>query len=173
MTTRGKREGEVDGEDYNFVTKEEFLSMVEAGKFLEYAEVFGNYYGTPKDAVESFLSNGEDVLFEIEWKGHRQVTAMARDDVASVFILPPSMDELIRRLRVRNKDSEEVVRHRMEEANLDISHWHEYDYTIINKNIDETLDKLLWILRAERLKKNRRLGLSAFVGQLMHQTLDI
>lgn len=172
VTTREKRPNEVENVDYIFVTREKFKKMLDNNEFLEYAEVFGNFYGTLRSQVESFIENGEDVLFDIDWQGHRQLTAKARDDVASVFILPPSKDELLKRLMMRGQDSPDVMKTRMEELNLELNHWHEYDYVIINRDVNETLEKLLAILHSERLKKSRRLGLPQFVMQLMQETLN-
>ena len=169
VTTRKPRPGEVDGLDYYFVSKEEFKSMVENDQLLEYAEVFGNFYGTPRAQVEIALSQGEDLLFDIEWQGHNQLVSSARDDLASVFILPPSKRELLSRLELRRSDSLETIRNRMDHVNFELSHWHKYDYHIINRNLDESVDKLYSILKAERLKKNRRIGLANFVGDLVKE----
>jgi guanylate kinase len=168
-TTRNKRPGEINGVHYHFVDRPTFKKLIDEGAFLEWAEVFGEFYGTPKAAVLERLEAGEDVLFDIEWQGNRQLTEMAREDVASVFILPPSKKELLERLRGRGQDSEEVVEYRMKQANSEISHWHEYDYTIINKDLDESLKKLLAILRAERLKKVRRSGVIDFVNSFLNE----
>ncbi len=171
-TTRPPRPGEVHGKDYYFTDHATFKQMVKAGEFLEYAEVFGNCYGTPRHFVEQHLQRGEDVLFDIEWQGNRQLTAIARDDVVSVFIFPPSKQDLLKRLRARNQDSDEVVRHRMEKADEEIRHWNEYDYSIINREVEKSLSKLLWILRAERLKKARRLGVHDYVEHLLQETIN-
>ncbi len=172
ITTRTIRSGEKDGVDYHFVSHEEFKSMVANGELLEYAEVFGNFYGTPRAQVEEFLNSGEDVIFDIEWQGHRQLVSSAREDVASVFILPPTKKELMNRLQLRNTDSLNTINKRMDHANFELSHWHEYDYHIINRNLDESVEKLYAILKAERLKKKRRLGLAAFVGDLLREELN-
>ncbi|MDJ1305598.1 MAG: guanylate kinase [Candidatus Midichloria sp.] len=169
VTTRKKRPGEVDGKDYHFVDTAKFKQMVKDNAFMEYAEIFGNFYGTLKDAVEKFLEVGEDVVFDIDWQGHRRLVATAREDVTSVFILPPSKQELYKRLKLRHHDEEGVAAFRQERANDEISHWHEYDYVIINKDLNESFNKLLSILRAERLKKNRRTGLPAFIRDLLKQ----
>ena len=171
FTTRAKRPEEEDGKDYHFVSIEEFRMLIRQEAFLEYAEIFGNFYGTPKESVAKLLAAGEDVLFDIDWQGHRMLTATAREDVTSVFILPPSKEELFRRLRFRHQDQEELAKFRQERANDEIRHWNEYDYIIINKDLEESLEKLLSILRAERLKKNRRIGLPSFVGNLMKQDM--
>lgn len=172
ITTRPMRNGEKDGIDYHFVSHEDFKSMVANGELLEYAEVFGNFYGTPLAQVEDFLNSGEDVIFDIEWQGHRQLVSSARDDVASVFILPPTKKELMNRLQLRNTDSLNTINKRMDHANFELSHWHEYDYHIINRNLDESVEKLYAILKAERLKKKRRLGLAGFVADLLREELN-
>ncbi len=169
VTTRERRPEEQNGREYIFVTRDEFRQMVEMDEFLEYAEVFGNLYGTPKHFVEQKLALGEDVLFDIDWQGHRQIISTAREDVASVFLLPPSKDELAKRLINRHIDDEDslFVDYRLKEADSEIMHWHEYDYVIINKYLDQSLAKLVSILRAERLKKERRTGLRCFIGSLV------
>lgn len=170
-TTRDKRQGEQEAVDYFFVDRPTFLSMVEQNKFLEHAEVFGNYYGTPKDVIEKYLGQGEDVVFDIEWQGNRALTKMAPDDVVSVFILPPSKKVLNERLRNRALDTEESIELRMKKANSELVHWQEYDYVIVNKDLDESLKKLTAILRSERLKKRRRQGIYEFVQQLIKETV--
>lgn len=170
-TTRPMREGEEHGKHYYFTDKETFLKMAKEGKFLEYAEVFGNYYGTPKSLVEKYLNNGEDVIFDIDWQGNRSLSKMARADVVSVFILPPSKKELMTRLVKRAQDAHETIELRMAKANSELHHWQEYDYTIVNKDLDESLKKLLSILRAERLRKVRRQGVVEFVNKLMDEEI--
>lgn len=172
FTTRERREGEAEGDHYYFTDRDTFLKMAKDGKFLEYAEVFGNFYGTPKTLVEKFLQNGEDVVFDIDWQGNRSLSKMARDDVVSVFILPPSKKELMSRLVKRAQDAHETIELRMAKANSELQHWQEYDYTIVNKDLDESLKKLLSILRAERLKKVRRQGVVDFVNKLLDEKLD-
>lgn len=172
-TTREKRHNEVDGKDYNFISITEFNRMIKDNEFLEYAEVFGHYYGTPKRVVEGYLREGVDVIFDIDWQGNKALTSKARDDVVSVFVLPPSMEELYRRLRMRKADSEEVMKFRMERAGSEISHWHEYDYTIINHDLDQSMEKIFAILRAERLKKARRLGVPGFVDNLLKEKVEL
>jgi guanylate kinase len=172
VTTRKPRPGEVDGVDYHFVSTEEFKSMVNNGELLEYAEVFGNFYGTPRSKVEEFLNKGEDLLFDIELQGHRQLVSSARQDVASVFILPPTKKELLNRLQLRRSDCITTINNRMEHVNFELSHWHEYDYHIINRNLDESVEKLYAVLRAERLKKTRRTGLANFVGELLREEIN-
>ena len=171
-TTRPKRGNEVEGINYHFTGMDRFKEMIENNDFLEYAEVFGNLYGTPKQSVETLLAAGEDVLFEIDWQGHRQILSRARQDLVSIFILPPCKEELFKRLNYRNQDSAEVMRRRLEETNWELCHWHEYDYVIINRCLEDSLDKLRSILRAERLKKERRIGLPEFVEILIQQDID-
>ena len=171
-TTRSMREGEVNGVHYHFIEKERFMKMVEQGEFLEYAEAFGNMYGTPKSLVNDFLDNGEDVLFDIEWQGHRKLKELAPEDVVSVFILPPSKRELLKRLERRAKDAKETIELRFQKANSELNHWEEYDYTIVNRDLDESLKKILAILRAERLRKNRRLGVFDFVDKLKKEVIS-
>ena len=166
-TTRAARPGEVHGRDYFFVSEEEFFAMRERCEFLEWAYVFGNYYGTPKGPVTEILSNGCDVLFDIDWQGAQQLDQIAGEDVVKVFILPPSREELESRLRRRNQDPEEVVRARMVKADTEMSHWAEYDYVIINQELDRSERILHSILLAERLKRRRQIGLSGVVNQMM------
>ena len=165
-TTRKPRPNEIDGQDYHFIGEEEFERRAKAGEFLEHAHVFGNRYGTPKSAVMAELEAGKDVLFDIDWQGTQQLRQQARDDVVSVFVLPPSHDELERRLRARAQDAEEVVQKRMAKAADEISHWAEYDYIIINDDVTRAQTQLETILAAERLKRIRQLGISAFARTL-------
>lgn len=166
VTTRPMRPGEVDGEDYHFVTPQAFTRMVEQGDLLEHATVFGNSYGTPKHYVEEALAGGTDMLFDIDWQGTHQLKEKCRKDLASVFILPPSMAELESRLRKRAQDTDEVVRYRMNKAADEIIHWDEYDYVVINRDLHETLEQIRHILKAERLRRNRQTTLPAFVANL-------
>lgn len=170
-TTRAIRPGEVHGKDYYFVEREEFVKMIEADKFLEHAEVFGNFYGTPVDLADSYLERGEDIIFDIDWQGHRTLKKQSSEDVVSVFLLPPSKKELKERLVKRAQDAKESIELRMKKANAELVHWQEYDYIIVNKDLDESLDKLQSILRAERLRKRRRLGIFEFVQQLIAETI--
>ncbi len=172
FTTRKKRANEIHGVHYYFTDKETFKKMIEADEFMEYADVFGEMYGTPKKFVEQHLANGEDVLFDIDWQGNRSLTKIAKEDSVSVFIFPPSKKELLDRLKARGQDSPEIVKARMDKANEELSHWHEYDYSIINRDVDESLKKLLSILRAERLKKARRLGIADFANNLFNEELE-
>lgn len=165
-TTRKKRPGEVHGKDYFFVSIKEFDEMVERGDMLEYATVFDNKYGTPREPVENGLNSSQDVLFDIDWQGTQQVAARAANDIVRVFILPPSLKELERRLYARAQDSEEVVKGRMSKAADEMSHWAEYDYIIINENIEKSVADVQAILRSERLKRDRRPGLDDFVRNL-------
>lgn len=155
-TTRPMRPGEVEGHDYYFVSQERFRKMVSEGEMLEYATVFDNSYGTPKKPVEESLERGIDVLFDIDWQGTRQVAARAPQDMVTVFILPPSIAELERRLFARAQDSEEVVRKRMAKAFDEMSRWVEYDYVIINEDLDQSVRDIQAILCAERLKRAHR-----------------
>lgn len=166
MTTRAKRSGELEGVDYVFVTNAQFDKAVRDGEFLEHAVVFENRYGTPRAPVMDALARGRDVLFDIDWQGTQQLKERARDDLVSVFVLPPSHSELERRLRARAQDSDEVVARRMAKAADEISHWAEYDYVIVNDDLDRALAKIIAILAAERLKRTRQVGLSDFVRAL-------
>lgn len=166
VTTRPPRPGEVDGRDYFFKTQAAFTQMVEEGALLEHAQVFEHSYGTPAGFVNDHIACGTDVLFDIDWQGTRQLAKKKRDDLVSVFILPPSMSELERRLRARAQDSEEVVKKRMDKAAAEISHWQEYDYVLINHDLDQTLEKINTILKAERLKRVRQEGLENFIATL-------
>ena len=163
VTTRPIRPGETDGEDYIFVDQEKFEQMTAAAEFLEYATVFENSYGTPKGPVEEILKQGRDVLFDVDWQGTQQLAEDAREDLVSVFILPPSVDELEKRLRNRAQDSEEVVRKRMARAASEMSHWAEYDYVIVNEDVEVSVARLEAILVAERLKRDRQAGLGDFI----------
>jgi len=165
-TTRPKRPGEVAGRDYHFVDKTEFNLMINRREFLEYAKVFDNYYGTPAEPVMEALAAGQDVLFDIDWQGTQQIAEQARDDLVSVFILPPSTTELERRLTKRAQDPPEVVARRMSKAADEMSHYAEYDYIIVNQEIDESVDQAMSILKAERLRRERMVGLGEFVKGL-------
>jgi guanylate kinase len=165
-TTRPRRAGEVHGRDYFFVSIDEFRSMVEGGQMLEHAKVFEHYYGTPKAPVEKALAEGRDVLFDIDWQGTQKLCEIARDDVVTVFILPPSRGSLEKRLRARARDTRETedeIRHRMSKAGDEISHYAEYDYVIINNDINDATARAQLILDAERLRRHRVQGLSDFV----------
>lgn len=168
-TTRAPRPNEIDGQDYFFVTPARFDEMVQAGEFLEHAVVFGNKYGTPRSPVMAALDAGKDVLFDIDWQGTQQLKQQARDDMASVFVVPPSKAELERRLRIRAQDSEDVVRQRMAKASDELSHWAEYDYLLMNDDIQHAMGKLEEILRVERSRRARQPGLAKFVQDMIRQ----
>jgi guanylate kinase len=165
-TTRPARPGEVDGRDYQFVDLEEFRRMVAADEFLEWAHVFGHRYGTPRGQVESMLAAGKDVLFDIDWQGAQQLFQIAGGDVVRVFIFPPSMEELRRRLTGRNTDSEEVIDARMARATNEVSHWDGYDYVLVNDDVERCFAGVKTIIAAERLKRSRQTGLIGFIRRL-------
>jgi guanylate kinase len=165
-TTRPARPGEIDGRDYLFVGDDEFKRMIEDNKFLEHADVFDHRYGTPREPVEQALCNGRDVLFDVDWQGAQQLRHAARDDVVGVFVLPPSHDELERRLHTRAQDSDEVVRRRMDKAASEMSHWSDYDYIVVNRDVGESVSAVEAILAAERLRRERQLDLPDFVARL-------
>jgi guanylate kinase len=166
-TTRKQRDGEVDGRDYRFIDRDAFAGMRDRGEFLEWAVVFGNYYGTPRKPVEQALAAGRDVLFDVDWQGAQSLRDDSPDDVVTVFILPPSGKALERRLTERAQDAPEVVETRMREASNEIQHWGEYDYVVINHEIDQALAALRAILAAERLRASRLTGLKDFVQNLL------
>lgn len=166
-TTRAPRPGEQDGREYFFRSRPEFEAMVEAGQMLEHAEVFGNLYGTPRGPVEANMQDGCDTVFDIDWQGGQQIrnSALGRD-VVSIFVLPPSIAELDRRLHARGQDSDEVIAGRMAKSRDEISHWAEYDYVLVNEDLDATFERLKTILEAERMRRDRQPGLSDFVRGL-------
>ena len=166
-TTRSPRAGEVDGIDYHFISEEKFRAMVERDQFYEWAEVFGNLYGTPKGYIRQGLKEGRDFLFDIDWQGTQQLYQKDQQDAVSVFILPPSLTELRRRLESRAQDSADVIDARMDRARAEISHWAEYDYVVVNDDVDECFSKVREILHAERMKRTRQTGLIPFVRELM------
>ncbi len=166
VTTRAKRPNEVEGRDYTFVTPERFAAMAAKDEFFEHAVVFGNHYGTPKQPVLSTLGRGRDVLFDIDWQGTQQLKERAREDLVSIFVLPPSHDELERRLKSRAQDSDDVVAKRMAEAAAEISHWPEYDYVVLNSDLDRADGKVRAILEAERARRTRLIGVGDFVAGL-------
>lgn len=166
VTTRKARPGEVDGKDYYFIGKDRFEAMVAKGELLEWANVFGNLYGTPRKPVEQALEKGRDVLFDIDWQGTQQLAQGMREDLVRVFILPPTPDSLRVRLIKRAQDSSSVIAKRMAEAAREISHWPEYDYVVVNDDVDAAHDQVVAILTAERLKRRRQLGLTEFVRGL-------
>ena len=166
VTTRSMRPGEVEGRDYRFIDGTEFGLMVNRQQLLEHAKVFDHYYGTPKAPVEAALAGGRDVLFDIDWQGTQQLKSNSSKDVVTVFILPPSVGELERRLRGRAQDSEDVMRSRMARAADEMSHWPEYEYIIVNREVDESIAQVKAILTAERLRRDRRPGLPVFVNTM-------
>jgi guanylate kinase len=166
VTTRKARPGEVDGKDYHFITKERFEQMIARRELLEWANVFGNLYGTPKAPVEAAVAEGRDVLFDIDWQGTQQLSQAMEDDLVRLFILPPSADSLRTRLISRNQDSSAVVAKRMAEAPREISHWAEYDYVVVNADIETAHAQVVAILTAERLRRKRQIGLTEFVRDL-------
>ena len=165
-TTRPRRPGEAEGKDYYFVDEEKFKIDINKGLFLEYARVFDHYYGTPLGLVQKLLSSGCDVLFDIDWQGTQQIKAKARDDLVSIFVLPPSTAELEKRLITRAQDSAEVVAGRMAQAADEMSHYPEYDYIIVNHDLDQSIDAVHTILKAERLRRSRQASLTEFMKQL-------
>jgi guanylate kinase len=167
VTTRPKREGEIEGKDYSFVDRPRFDAMVGEDAFLEWAEVFGNCYGTPRAKIADGLDRGRDYLFDVDWQGAQQLSQRAKPDVVSVFLLPPSIETLEARLRSRGTDSDEVIAGRMERARNEISHWDAYDYVVVNDDIDACFAKVRTILHAERLKLARQKGMVEFVRDLM------
>jgi guanylate kinase len=166
VTSRPQRGGEVEGRDYHFINRPRFDAMVKAGDLMEWAEVFSHCYGTPRRPVETALRAGRDVLFDIDWQGTQQLREKARDDLVSVFILPPSVKELGRRLRTRAQDTEAVIGTRMAKAAGELSHWPEYDYVVVNRDIGQAFAAVQAILAAERLKRERQTGLTEFVRGL-------
>lgn len=166
VTTRPPRPGEVDGRDYRFISTVRFAAMRDGGELLEWAEVFGNFYGTPRGPVEEALGAGRDMLFDIDWQGTQQLAQAMEDDLVRVFILPPSAEELRERLIRRAQDAASIVAKRMAEASREISHWPEYDYVIVNDNVEAAHAQVMAILTAERLRRKRRTGLTEFVRSL-------
>jgi guanylate kinase len=167
VTTRERRPSEIDSVHYHFITKRHFEAMRDGGELLEWAEVHGNFYGTPREPVEAALASGRDVLFDIDWQGTRQLIDKMRDDVVTVFVLPPSADELKARLERRAEDSQSIIAQRLQNALEEISHWREYDYILVNRDLDKSFARLRAILTAERLKQVKMLDLDRWVGQLL------
>lgn len=165
-TTRKKRPNEVSGIDYNFVTLDEFEYKLSQNNFIEHAKVFNNFYGTDKSIVENKINEGKDLLFDIDWQGAQQLREKMREDIVSVFILPPSKKELERRLKERGQDTDKVVKERMSEATAEITHWAEYDYVIINEDLNLSVNTVLGILHSERMKRIRQIGLGEFVRSI-------
>lgn len=169
VTTRNRRPSEVDGVHYHFISESEFIAMRERGALLESAHVHGNHYGSPRDRVEQALNEGKDVLFDIDYQGAQQLTASSPDDVVSIFILPPSMQELRARLERRAEDSAEVIEKRLAAARKEINRWRDYRYVLVNDDLDKTFSQLRMILAAERLKRERQTGLEPFIDRLVDQ----
>ncbi len=171
-TTRKPRDGEKDGREYYFKSASEFNDMVKAGLFLEHATVFGNLYGSPKNPVETAIRNSRDIVFDIDWQGGQQIrNSVYSADTVSIFVLPPSIAELRRRLLARGLDCQNTVEGRMQKSKGEIVHWPEYDYVLINSDLDQVLEKIKFIVRAERLRRSRQLGLFDFVEGL-HREFD-
>jgi guanylate kinase len=166
VTTRARRSNELEGRDYHFIAPADFTDMVKKDELLEYATVFDHHYGTPKRFVEECLNSGRDVLFDIDWQGTRQLSRVSRNDLVSVFILPPSIAELERRLKTRAQDDATVVAKRMAKAAAEISHWQEYDYVLVNDDLEATLEHVGCILKAERLRRTRQPELETFIKTL-------
>jgi guanylate kinase len=169
VTTRPRRRGEVDGRHYHFIDRKRFDRLARRGELLESAEVFGNRYGTPRRPVERALQQGRDVLFDIDWQGTQQLREKVPQDLVSVFVLPPSIPELERRLHTRAQDDEDVIRQRMAKAAGEMTHWAEYDYIVVNRDFQRAFQDVRAILAAERLKRERQTGLSAFVRGLQSE----
>ena len=168
VTTRARRGSEIDGKDYHFISERDFEIMRDNGGLLEWAEVHGNYYGTPFEPVQAAMDEGRDMLFDVDWQGALQMFEAARADIVSIFILPPSMEELRSRLIRRAEDTEEVINKRLENSRIEMQHWDEYDYPLINDDLDACFADVKAILRAERMRRERRAAaMSAFVGQLL------
>ena len=166
-TTRPMRPGEEEGKDYFFIDKTRFGELEAAGEFIEHAKVFDNYYATPRGPVEEALSQGKDVVFDIDWQGAQQLTQAAADDLVKIFILPPNMRELEQRLRTRAQDSDSVIVKRMSKSEAEISHWAEYDYVIVNEDISTALEELKTIVKSERMRRRRQMWLGGFVKSLI------
>jgi guanylate kinase len=169
VTTRKQRPGEIDGRDYHFIDAARFEAMIKRGELLEWAHVFGHRYGTPRAPVEAALVRGHDVLFDVDWQGTQQLREKAGRDLVSVFVLPPSMADLEQRLRRRAQDTDEVIHARMTTATDEMSHWGDYDYVVINTDLDRAFTEVQTILAAERLKRERQTGLSEFIRRLQAQ----
>jgi guanylate kinase len=166
VTTRSPRPGETDGRDYHFISRERFAQMRDRNELIEWAEVFGNFYGTPRKPVEEGLAAGRDMIFDIDWQGTQQLAQAMEDDLVRIFILPPSADALRDRLVARAQDSATVVAKRMAEASREISHWPEYDYVVVNADLEAAHAQVMAILAAERLRRRRQTGLTEFVREL-------
>lgn len=165
VTTRPQRPGEIDGVHYHFIDRQRFDQMAEDGEMLEHAEVYGHGYGTPRSAVEAALESGKDVLFDIDWQGAQQLREVSADDMVGIFILPPTIDELAMRLRSRAQDSEDIVAYRLAQVANDVTHYAEYDYVLINRNLETSIKAAQTILAAERLQRRRQPSLNQFVAR--------
>lgn len=172
VTTRPKRASEIAGKHYHFISVQQFEKMRDAGDLLEWAEVHGNFYGTPREPVEQAMAEGRDMLFDIDWQGARQLQEKMSADVVSIFVLPPTMTELQSRLHRRAEDTEEVIRTRLLNSRAEIEHWREYDYVIVNDDLDEAFGHVSCIVNAERIRRDRRYGLFDFVGSLLQEEPD-
>lgn len=172
VTTRERRPSEIHGVHYHFISEKEFLSLRERGELLEWAEVHGNYYATPREPVEAALAAGRDMLFDIDWQGTLQLFEQAREDIVSIFILPPSMRELKARLERRAEDSAETIAKRLTNARTEIEHWSEYDFVLVNDDLERTFEDVKAILAAARLQRVRRTGMAGFVDGLLNETLE-
>ncbi|CDZ56117.1 guanylate kinase [Neorhizobium galegae] len=173
VTTRAKRPSEIADKHYHFITVQQFEKMRDAGDLLEWAEVHGNFYGTPREPVELAMSEGRDMLFDIDWQGARQLQEKMAADVVSIFVLPPTMTELQSRLHRRAEDSEEVIRTRLLNSRSEIEHWREYDYVIVNDDLDEAFGHVSCIVNAERIRRDRRHGLFDFVSELLTEEPEL
>ncbi|OJU00690.1 MAG: guanylate kinase [Rhizobium sp. 63-7] len=173
VTTRQRRPSEIAGVHYHFVSAREFERLRDSNSLLEWAEVHGNFYGTPREPVEAAMAEGRDMLFDIDWQGAQQLQEKMASDVVSIFVLPPTMPELQSRLHRRAEDSEEVIRTRLINSRAEIGHWEEYDYVIINDDLNSAFDAVQSIVKAERLKRTRRLGMGGFVQQLLEEEPDL
>ncbi len=169
VTTREQRPGETDGEDYHFISRDAFQNLVRQGQLLEYAEVFGNFYGTPRAPVDSALRDGRDLIFDIDWQGARQLTENARDDLVTVFILPPRAEDLERRLMTRAQDTADTIQRRMAKAPDELSHYPEYDYVVVNNDFETSVVQVMAILHAERQRRQRFVGLAQFIRGMQEQ----
>ncbi|MAW87741.1 MAG: guanylate kinase [Phyllobacteriaceae bacterium] len=169
VTTRQRRPSEIDGVHYHFATQRDFERMRDTDALIEWAEVHGNFYGTPREAAENALAEGRDMLFDIDWQGAQQMKEKMRADIVSIFILPPSMAELKARLKRRAEDSEEVIERRLANARSEIEHWREYDYVVVNDDLDRAFAAVRAIVSAERLRRDRRPGLFDFVSGLLDE----
>lgn len=172
VTTRPRRGSEIDGVHYHFASRREFDMMRDGGELLEWAEVHGNFYATPRAPAEAAMAEGRDMLFDIDWQGAQQLKERMREDIVSVFILPPSMQELTARLKRRAEDSEKTIETRLKNARLEIEHWHEYDYVVVNDDLDRAFAAVKAIVTAERLRRDRRPGLFDFVSDLLGEKVE-